>query len=382
MNPWDPNQAPVMTLAPLANAMQAYQQQWLMQQQAGGSQNSDNNSNSVPNSQQQNSNRQSVGQQPSASSTPAVKEEETYRERVLCVAPDEEMGFLLNLPPPCNVLLQPSSVGISGKPRESPFNISFQKFLKGEVVTPKPVPEPDKYPNMVEEKPLPGKKAYIPPYTPKSALRNSASFQRQQLNHKMNKQNGGGMRNYNSSQRMGSNSRSSSSASNYMNQFGKTKRSRDSDDDEGFASDAVLPKRETSRRAAKEKVSAKLKNNLAEEEEEGVLPGLDLSDSDDDATWTPFKNKEHSDRPVGVPNVLTQNVNQAMKKRPYDSDDYYNQTKKPRTESGKAGLIGTTTNFVPNGQDLKTGDFVVLAADADRESAPIWRYDGMDIDRL
>merc|ERR1719188_260091 len=88
------------------------------------------------------------------------------------------MGFLLNLPPPCNVLLQPSSVGISGKPRESPFNISFQKFLKGEVVTPKPVPEPDKYPNMVEEKPLPGKKAYIPPYTPKSALRNSSSFQR------------------------------------------------------------------------------------------------------------------------------------------------------------------------------------------------------------
>ena len=133
MNPWDPNQAPVMTLAPLANAMQAYQQQWLMQQQAGGSQNSDNNSNSVPNSQQQNSNRQSVGQQPSASSTPAVKEEETYRERVLCVAPDEEMGFLLNLPPPCNVLLQPSSVGISGKPRESPFNISFQKFLKGTI---------------------------------------------------------------------------------------------------------------------------------------------------------------------------------------------------------------------------------------------------------
>ena len=134
MNPWDPNQAPVMTLAPLANAMQAYQQQWLMQQQnAGGSQNSDNNTNSGPNAQQQNSNRQSIGQQPSGSSAAAEKEEESYRERVLCVAPDEEMGFLLNLPPPCNVLLQPSSVGISGKPRESPFNISFQKFLKGKT---------------------------------------------------------------------------------------------------------------------------------------------------------------------------------------------------------------------------------------------------------
>ena len=133
MNPWDPNQAPVMTMvgAPLANVMQAYQQQWLMQAQAGGSQNSDNNTNSGPNAQQQNSNRQSVGQPTAGSSTAAEKEEESYRERVLCVAPDEEMGFLLNLPPPCNVLLQPSSVGISGKPRESPFNISFQKFLKG-----------------------------------------------------------------------------------------------------------------------------------------------------------------------------------------------------------------------------------------------------------
>ena len=133
MNPWDPNQAPVMTLAPLANAMQAYQQQWLMQQQAGGSQNSDTNPNSGPSTQQQNSTRQSDGQQAVAASAVGEKEEETYRERVLCVAPDEEMGFLLNLPPPCNVLLQPSSVGISGKPRESPFNISFQKFLKGTI---------------------------------------------------------------------------------------------------------------------------------------------------------------------------------------------------------------------------------------------------------
>ena len=161
---------------------------------------------------------------------------------------------------------------------------------------------------MVEEKPLPGKKAYIPPYTPKSALRNSSSFQRSRgtpNSLSMSQKNGGGIRHYNSNHRSGSNSRSSSSASNYMNQFGKNKRSRDSDD-EGFASDAVLPKRETSKRAAKEKVSAKMKNHLAEEEEEGVLPGLDLSDSDDDATWTPFRNKEERDRPVGVPNVLNQ----------------------------------------------------------------------------
>ena len=66
-----------------------------------------------------------------------------------------------------------------------------------------------------------------------------------------------------------------------------------------------------------------------------------------------------------------------MKKRPYDNnEDYYNQPvtpKKAKTEGGKMGLIGTTTNFIPDGQDLKTGDFVVLIADAGRESAPIWR---------
>ena len=39
------------------------------------------------------------------------------------------------------------------------------------------------------------------------------------------------------------------------------------------------------------------------------MPGLDLSDSDDDATWTPFKNKEERDRPVGVPNVVNQGRN-------------------------------------------------------------------------
>ena len=133
MNPWDPNQTPVMTLAPLANAMQAYQQQWLMQQQAGG-QSGDGNSNAVTTSVPQDASRQSDGQ-PSGAPAVAEKEEESYpRERVLCVAPDEEMGFLLNLPPPCNVLVQPSSVGISGKPRESPFNISFQKFLKGLIL--------------------------------------------------------------------------------------------------------------------------------------------------------------------------------------------------------------------------------------------------------
>jgi len=41
------------------------------------------------------------------------------------------MGFLLNLPPPCNVILQPSNIGLSGRVPESPFFVAFQKFLRG-----------------------------------------------------------------------------------------------------------------------------------------------------------------------------------------------------------------------------------------------------------
>ena len=79
MNPWDPQQAPMMTLAPIANAMQQYQQQWLSQyQQAAGMLNQDGDQGSYP-----------LG-----------------KFRVLCISPDEEMGFLINLPAPCNLLYQ------------------------------------------------------------------------------------------------------------------------------------------------------------------------------------------------------------------------------------------------------------------------------------
>ena len=51
--------------------------------------------------------------------------------QVLCVSADDEMGFLLNLPPPCNVILQPSQIGMSGKVPASPFLKAFENFLKG-----------------------------------------------------------------------------------------------------------------------------------------------------------------------------------------------------------------------------------------------------------
>ncbi len=51
-----------------------------------------------------------------------------------------------------------------------------------------------------------------------------------------------------------------------------------------------LPKRESSRRKAKDQSTNKraMQNKLLQDDEDQI-PGLDLSDSDEDATWTPFK---------------------------------------------------------------------------------------------
>ena len=106
MNPWDPNQAPMMTFA-----LQTYQHQWLLQQQ-----------------QQQ---QQLGSQDEEAAITHEMEEEAFQKNKVICIPPDDEMGFLLNLPPPCNVVLQPSQIGLSGKVPESPFMQAYQKFLRG-----------------------------------------------------------------------------------------------------------------------------------------------------------------------------------------------------------------------------------------------------------
>ena len=102
MNPWDPSQAPMMTFA-----VQAYQHQWLLQQQ------------------------QNLSQDNEEAAITHEMEEESFRPKVVCIPPDDEMGFLLNLPPPCNVILQPSTIGLSGKVPESPFMQAYQKFLRG-----------------------------------------------------------------------------------------------------------------------------------------------------------------------------------------------------------------------------------------------------------
>ena len=87
MNPWDPNQGVQMTLQTTAVARQL-QLQWLAAQQQAQAQ--------------------------------EEEEEEEETSKVVCTAPDEEMGFLLNLPPPCNVLTSPSTIGISGPLKVKP----------------------------------------------------------------------------------------------------------------------------------------------------------------------------------------------------------------------------------------------------------------------
>lgn len=150
MNPWDPQTPPMMTFAPIANAMQQYQQQWLTQyQQATGMLNNDDSGGSFP-----------LG-----------------RFKVLCIAPDEDMGFLINLPPPCNLLFQQEA--LVSKKVASPFIMVFQKFLKdpdGMSNVRRHLTEaPDKPPPYIEPEPeiVPKikqeiKREYVPPYTPKA----------------------------------------------------------------------------------------------------------------------------------------------------------------------------------------------------------------------
>ena len=148
MNPWDPQTPPMMTFAPIANAMQQYQQQWLSQyQQAAGMLNNEDSGGSFP-----------LG-----------------RFKVLCIAPDEDMGFLINLPPPCNLLFQQEA--LVSKKVASPFIMVFQKFIKDPDLSNlrKHLTEaPDKPPPYIEPEPeVPKikqeiKREYVPPYTPKA----------------------------------------------------------------------------------------------------------------------------------------------------------------------------------------------------------------------
>ncbi|TRY73107.1 hypothetical protein TCAL_11821 [Tigriopus californicus] len=360
MNPWDPNQAPVMTLAPLANAMQAYHQQMLTMQQ-----------------QQQ---QQTQGQVDGGLHRDDEDDESNPlgKQRVLCVSPEEDMGFLMNLPPPCNVILQPSTIGLSGKIPQSPFLQAFEKFLKGEIVHPKPETVTEAPPPQV----LPGKKAYIPPYTPKSSNRPHSSMSRNYG--RSSGQSMGGSRS------MGTNNHRARSSSSTTNRAKKSKFA-DLGEEDHLSEDlvaTVLPKRERSRRKAKENASNASRKYLNQEPDDDDIPGLDLSDSDEDATWTPFKDKDKAAGGFGG-NKLGADDLRAMED---DGDEKKGVGGSGITASavGSVGIgvqsnsgfnkqkydsLPSPTKLLPDRAEFSIGDFMILKSDLHRDSAPIWRLD-------
>jgi len=375
MNPWDPQQAPMMTLAPIANAMQQYQQQWLSQyQQAAG-----------------------ILQQ----------DEESFplgKFKVLCISPDEEMGFLINLPAPCNLLYQ--TEGLVLKNVDSPFLVSFQKFVKdpeGATRANEHLTEaPDKPPPI-----LPGKKAYVPPYTPKATtaadsrddkVKVSSSGLSRSLVIEPVKKNGQQTRNHStpvkatshrsSSQNSQSKETSSGNKTNLINSARtvqkKTKSKNLSDDEEATSKLQELPKREFSKRKAKEQASSKRKaqDKLLMDEDDPTLnnPALDLEDSDDDAEWTPIKETEGKlgrSRKRGDSSDEEDfsgfNSNKLkFKKRAYPEPEKIMN----KRLSADSNSESTNNTSVPEGEDFKVGSFLVLKTETSSLKPSLWRVDG------
>ena len=135
---------------------------------------------------------------------------------------------------------------------------------------------------------------------------------------------------------------------------------------------AVLPKRERSSRKAKDNASRKyLSAATNDDDEEGAIPGLDLSDSDDDATWTPFKaakagedDEEYGDH--GLDGLGRKNILASIGA---GSKSGFKKLKTPQDP----GMLPAPTQLVPEGRDPAIGDFLVLKSDINRDSAPIWR---------
>jgi hypothetical protein len=227
--------------------------------------------------------------------------------RVLCISADEDMGFLINLPAPCNLLFQETADGkLGGKCVVSGFMVAFKKFLKEP-----PVEEQKRIMDLTEAPAkapavLPGKKAYVPPYTPKASgstsdkvKLSSSGFSRSLVVPEVKS------RKQSSPTKSGS-SKSSTSSSKLTSELRKSRPSKGTDNEEEELLKAIqaIPDvpliRESSRRKAKEGASTKRKtqNDLLLDPDDPMLnnPALDLDDSDVDDDWTPAKEKEKDGR--------------------------------------------------------------------------------------
>ena len=234
----------------------------------------------------------------------AVNDGESFplgKFRVLCISADEDMGFLINLPAPCNLLFQETPDGkLAGKCVVSPFMIAFQAFLKNP-----PVEEQKRILDLTEAPSkapavLPGKKAYVAPYTPKASNPSnskekvsSTGFSRSLVvpELKGRKQ---------SSPTKSSLIKSNSTKAVMVKKSRPSKSKSDNEEEELLKAIEAIPDipliRESSRRKAKEGASTRRKNqeDLLLDPDDPTLnnPALDLDDSDVDDDWTPAKEKE------------------------------------------------------------------------------------------
>jgi len=164
----------------------------------------------------------------------------------------------------------------------------------------------------------------------------------------------------------------SSHSSNHQN---KAKRPKISDKERLQVDLAVLPKRETSRRRAKETAKRTTQVlNVGDDEED--IQDIGLGDSDDDATWTPFKGKGKEEAGAGADDDDYIDEDE-VPEMPRHSDGRFMSNQEIKSKSGfqKVEQLPPPTQLIPEGKEFTIGDFMVLKSDADRDSAPIWRLD-------
>lgn len=285
---------------------------------------------------------------------------------------------------------------MSGKPPESPFLMAFQKYLKDpegaeKMKAEKLTEAPDKPPEI-----LPGKKAYVEPYTPKAAAPTPGSKEQVSKTgfsrsivipgqpNKPPKPRAAPVTSRNNSSAPKTNSVSTKSGATSPrkteNKVSRTKSKQVSDDED--AEPAVPIIRESSRRKAKEQASIKRKNqaDLLMDDDDPTLnhPALDLDDSDADDDWTPLKEKEAQGKIGGhrkrggdsSDEDFSEFDHLKNKKRAYPEPDKTNNKRPAPDTQGDQEIIPG------DGEDFKVGDFLVLKGEGSDPHSALWRVDG------
>ncbi len=123
---------------------------------------------------------------------------------------------------------------------------------------------------------------------------------------------------------------------------------------------------------------------------------VELTDSDDDATWTPFKGGVKGPGGAGSVGGVRNDVDyddeeeeeeEDLEEEDDDDDDddddedddYRRNHRRKQPSSASASSSSTSlpppTRVVPESVDFRPGDFMVLKADAGKDNVPIWRMD-------